>query len=131
MVNQPVVNMRNAVPCHAVLCSALLQMLAALAESPPPAAVSLQSKLAALYPEFDLALQPADVLSDLYGEDGAGEGAGVGRPQTAAALASRRRQGCGAGACHFVVAGAPWVCSATLRPPNGAKAAPGSTHFCL
>lgn len=39
-------------------------MLAALRDDPPPPAVALQSRLAALYPEYDIAHMPAEQISD-------------------------------------------------------------------
>ncbi|GIL50228.1 hypothetical protein Vafri_6459 [Volvox africanus] len=42
-------------------------VLQALRDHPPPPVVALQSRLAALYPEYDICHMPADQISDEYG----------------------------------------------------------------
>ncbi|GIL87072.1 hypothetical protein Vretimale_14232 [Volvox reticuliferus] len=52
-------------------------VLQALRDHPPPPVVALQTRLAALYPEYDICHMPADQISDEYGSYDNGGGAGT------------------------------------------------------
>ncbi|GLI63184.1 hypothetical protein VaNZ11_005954, partial [Volvox africanus] len=53
-------------------------VLQALRDHPPPPVVALQSRIAALYPEYDICHMPADQISGEYGSDD--DSGGVGTP---------------------------------------------------